>query len=59
MKRDELIDLAQKIKNIQQGIEKYKQRESHLEKSRILKLIDAELMDALKNLEYLIRIVDK
>jgi len=58
MKRDQLIDLEQKIKNIQQSIEKYKQGENHLEKSRILKLIDAELMDALKNLEYLIRIVD-
>ncbi len=58
MKRDELIDLEQKIKNIQQSIEKYKQRENHLEKSRILKLIDAELMDALQNLEYLIDIID-
>ena len=58
MKSNELVDLTKKIKDIQKSIEKYKQRESHFEKSRLLKLIDAELMDALHNLEYLITIMD-
>ncbi len=47
------------VKEAQKKIETAKNRETHLEKNRLLKLIDAELMDALHNLESLIKITEK
>jgi len=47
------------VKEIQRKIEIAKNSETHLEKNRLLKLIDAELMDALHNLESLIKITRK
>lgn len=44
---------------IRKSIENYKADETHLEKIRLLKMIDAELMDALYNLENLLELTDK
>jgi hypothetical protein len=54
MTREQLHSLQIELKTIQQKIEQYKDEETHLEKSRLLKIVDAELMDALHNLELLI-----
>lgn len=44
---------------IRKTIENYKTNEIHLEKVRLLKMIDAELMDALYNLECLLELPDQ
>ena len=52
-------EIYQVVKEIQKKIEKAKNSETHLEKNRLLKLIDAELMDALHNLNELIKVCGK
>lgn len=53
MNRPEIEKLLNDLKKILKSIEEVKQHEKHLEKKRLLKMIDAELMDALHNLEKL------
>jgi hypothetical protein len=53
MNRPELEKLLTDLKKILKSIEDFKEHEKHLEKKRLLKMIDAELMDALHNLEKL------
>ncbi len=53
MKKGEITQLSDGLKQIQIKIQEYKQKETHLEKSRLLKLIDAEIMDAIHNLNNL------
>jgi hypothetical protein len=57
MNKDELQVLRNDLRNIQRVIEKYKYHETHLEKIRFLKMIDAELLDALHNIEELLKLV--
>jgi hypothetical protein len=44
---------------IRKAIENFKTAETNLEKIRLLKMIDAELMDALYNLESLLELSDQ
>ncbi|MEJ2635294.1 MAG: hypothetical protein P8184_08385 [Calditrichia bacterium] len=53
MKKGEIIQLSDGLKQIQIKIQEFKQKETHLEKNRLLKLIDAEIMDAIHNLNNL------
>ncbi len=53
MNRPEIGQLLKDLKQILESIEEAKENEKHIEKQRLLKLIDAELMDALHNLEKL------
>jgi hypothetical protein len=53
MNRPEIEKLLNDLKKILKSIEEVKEHEKHLEKKRLLKMIDAELMDALHNLEKL------
>jgi preprotein translocase subunit SecA len=57
MNKNELAVLIKDLKRIQQAIEKSKYQETHLEKIRLLKMIDAELLDALHNMETLQSII--
>ncbi len=54
MKRTDLQQLQEELTQVRISIEKYKNLENHVEKNRYLKMIDAELMDALHNMEQLI-----
>lgn len=56
MNHEELNIIFQELKQIRRKIENGKHREKHIEKNRLFKLIDAELMDALHNLEKLINL---
>lgn len=58
MNKNELEVLIKDIKRVQQAIEKSKYQETHLEKIRLLKMIDAKLLDALRNMETLQRIIE-
>lgn len=55
----DLRSVFSELIKIQKKIENYKDEESNIEKIRLLKMIDAELMDALYNLENLLELVEK
>ena len=46
------------LQKIQKQIEKYKDEEKNIEKIRLLKMIDAEILDALHNMENLFEVVE-
>ena len=46
------------LQKIQKQIEKYKDEEKNIEKIRLLKMIDAEILDALHNMENLLEVVE-
>jgi len=57
MEHSDLKSLHKELIQIQHAIEKYKYDETDFEKNRLLKMIDAELMDAIHNLEHLMVMV--
>ncbi|GAB4365378.1 MAG: hypothetical protein Kow0042_04620 [Calditrichia bacterium] len=59
MKRSDLASIYEQLQSVQRKIENYKHTETHLEINRLLKLVDAELLDALHNLEKLLEILDQ
>lgn len=59
MNKDKLQVLRNDLRNIQKVIEKFKYQETHLEKIRLLKMIDAELLDALHNMEELLNLMQE
>lgn len=58
MDKKEITAILQDLKAVQRQIERLKEQETHLERQRYLKLIDAELLDALHNLKNLLRQFD-
>ncbi len=59
MKRQEISQAFDELKNIQKKIDAQQQIETHLEAKRLLKMIDAELMDALHNMQALLDVADE
>ncbi len=55
----DLRSVYSELIKIQKKVENYKDEESNIEKIRLLKMIDAELMDALYNMENLLELVEK
>ncbi|MBN2366858.1 MAG: hypothetical protein JXL67_11880 [Calditrichaeota bacterium] len=56
MNKEELQKIYTDIKKIQLTIDRLKQQEKDLENKRLLKMVDAELMDAIYNVELLLEI---
>lgn len=56
MNKEELQKIYTDIKKIQVTIDRLKQQEKDLENKRLLKMVDAELMDAIYNVELLLEI---
>lgn len=55
----DLRSVYSELIKIQKKVENYKDEESNIEKIRLLKMIDAELMDALYNMENLLELMEK
>ena len=55
----DLRSVYSELIKIQKKVENYKDEESNIEKIRWLKMIDAELMDALYNMENLLEFIEK
>ena len=55
MDKDKITQLHQKLKEIQREIDRLKRDEDHVERERLLKMIDAELLDAIHNMENLLK----
>lgn len=54
----QLQEIYFQVRELQKQISRMSQLESHMEKQRLLKLVDAELMDALHNLQLLLEFPD-
>jgi hypothetical protein len=59
MKNEEFTVLYEELKKIQKKLFKFQSKETDLEILRKLKLIDAELIDALHNLDVLQKSMEK
>jgi len=57
--KTDLRSVYSDLKRIRKTIENYKTSEFNFERSRLLKMIDAELMDALYNLENLLELSEE
>ncbi len=55
MEKDKITQLHQRLKEIQREIDRLKRDEDHVERERLLKMIDAELLDAIHNMENLLK----
>ncbi len=55
MEKSDVQELHRKLMAIQKEIDRLKREESHVERERLLKMIDAELLDAIHNIENLLK----